>query len=188
MGQLEFFLKNRKISPKCEEFAVSKNFTDDEGLPVLWRIKPISAARDEEIRLAIGELFGLAGVNEGATFSPNNIKLVENVFVECDIAISLIDKGVTEGGDQGNAQTFLYDIACKNVFNASELGPTDYLTFYKVDVGAPNEHRVDYAAQSSDLADMAAFGTAQLTNNFWKVIRDKEDAIIGAELTFIQNS
>lgn len=52
MGQLEFFLKNRKISPKCEEFAVSKNFTDDEGLPVLWRIKPISAARDEEIRLA----------------------------------------------------------------------------------------------------------------------------------------
>ena len=143
---------------------------------------------DEEIRLAIGELFGLAGVNEGATFSPNNIKLVENVFVQCNISISLIDKGVTEGGDQGNAQTFLYDIACKNVFNASELGPTDYLTFYKVDVGAPNEHRVDYAAQSSDLADMAAFGTAQLTNNFWKVIRDKEDAIIGAELTFIQNS
>ena len=52
MSQLEFFLKGKKALSVCENIIISKKFTDDEGKPVFWKLKPISAAFDEELRLS----------------------------------------------------------------------------------------------------------------------------------------
>lgn len=50
MSQLERFLKTNKKTRENTVYAASHSFTDEEGKPVLWKIRPISTKENEAIR------------------------------------------------------------------------------------------------------------------------------------------
>ena len=50
MSNLKHFLKaNKKVKPNAF-YPASENFLDEEGKPLLWEIKPLSAADNERIK------------------------------------------------------------------------------------------------------------------------------------------
>ena len=52
MSRLDLFLKSRKPVDFVERVAVSTDFTDEDGSPLLWELKPVSASADEILRLS----------------------------------------------------------------------------------------------------------------------------------------
>lgn len=50
MLEFERFLKTNKKQREPAVYAASKNFTDDNGNPFLWKIKPITTKENENIR------------------------------------------------------------------------------------------------------------------------------------------
>ena len=52
MSRLDLFLKSRRPADLIEKAAVSESFTDEDGVPVLWELKAVSASEDEALRLS----------------------------------------------------------------------------------------------------------------------------------------
>ena len=50
MGQFERFLKTNKKTREATVYLASRSFTDENGEPVLWKIRPISTKENEMIR------------------------------------------------------------------------------------------------------------------------------------------
>ena len=50
MGGFERFLKENKKLRENSVYAASRNFTDNDGNPVLWKIKPITTKENETLR------------------------------------------------------------------------------------------------------------------------------------------
>lgn len=50
MSGLERFLKSNKKAREAAVYAASQSFVDDNGEPVLWKIRPISTKENESIR------------------------------------------------------------------------------------------------------------------------------------------
>ena len=52
MGKLDLFLKSRRLADFTEKIPLSQSFADEEGNPLMWELKPVSAAEDEALRLS----------------------------------------------------------------------------------------------------------------------------------------
>lgn len=50
MSQLTRFLKQNKVKKENTSFAASESFTDENGKPLNWVIKPLTSKENEEIR------------------------------------------------------------------------------------------------------------------------------------------
>lgn len=50
MSQLDRFLKANRKCREATVYAASRSYTDEDGKPVLWKIRPISTKENEVIR------------------------------------------------------------------------------------------------------------------------------------------
>lgn len=85
MSNFSAFFAQNKLKPETVKLAVSKNFVDENGKPLEWELRVLSAKEDIEIRRAATRKVK-SGVKGGATSSEFDV----NVYLSKMTAASVV--------------------------------------------------------------------------------------------------
>lgn len=69
MSSLKAFLKQNKRTTGTAKFAASRSFTDEEGNPVEWEVRPLKSREADDIRAQCTSISGKKTIVDSAKFN-----------------------------------------------------------------------------------------------------------------------
>lgn len=103
MSNLSAFLKQNKKKLENVKFVASERFTDEEGNPIEWEIKPISSKRADAIREE-------CTIQKGKNFKIDTKKFNKQLAVECTVFPDLNDKDLQDSYGVMGAEQLIQEL------------------------------------------------------------------------------
>lgn len=103
MSNLSAFLKQNKKEIENVKFVASKRFTDENGNPIEWEIKPILSKRADIIREE-------CTIQKGKNFKVDTTKFNKLIAVECTVFPDLNNKDLQDSYGVMGAEQLIQEL------------------------------------------------------------------------------
>lgn len=91
MSNLSAFLKQAAIQPENQKVVVSKRFVDENGEPIEWEVRAITAEEDEKLRASSSRRISLPGKKNQFTESMDQAAYFNKLATVCTVYPNLND-------------------------------------------------------------------------------------------------
>lgn len=103
MSNLSAFLKQNKKGINNVKFAASERFTDENGKPIEWEIRPVSSKKADIIREE-------CTIQKGKNFKVDSKKFNKLLAVECTVFPDLNDKDLQDSYGVMGAEQLIQEL------------------------------------------------------------------------------